>query len=117
MENCLYVGNCLQSVRTTAEAKLLVDQFRNLLASAGFQLRQWACNDPSVLSHLPPEARSESLDLWLAQDKSNALESTLGLSWNWQTNSLGYKHRPVVYETRTLKNIYKVVATQCDPLS
>ncbi|KAK0138068.1 hypothetical protein N1851_025731 [Merluccius polli] len=104
------------SVSTTGEAKLLVDRLRDLLASAGFQLCQWACNDPSVLSHLPQDARSESLDLWLAQDKSNPLESTLGLSWNWQRDSLGYKHRPVVYETPTLRNIYKVVATQYDTL-
>ncbi|KAK0139447.1 hypothetical protein N1851_023835 [Merluccius polli] len=116
VENCFYVDNCLQSVSTTGEAKLLVDGLRDLLASAGFQLRQWACKDPSVLSHLPQDARSESLDLWLAQVKSNPLESTLGLSWNWQTDSLGYKHRPVVYETPTLRNIYKVVATQYDPL-
>lgn len=116
VENCFYVDNCLQSVPTTDAAKLLVDQLRSLLASAGFQLRQWACNDPSILSHLPPEARSESLDLWLAEDKSNPLESTLGLSWKWQTDTLGYKHRPVVYQTPTLRNIYKVVATQYDPL-
>ena len=116
VENCFYVDNCLQSVRSTGEAKLLVDQLRELLASAGFQLRQWACNDPSVLSHLPREARSESLDLWLAQDKSNPLESTLGLSWNWRTDTFGYKHRPVVYDAPTLRNIYRVVATQYDPL-
>lgn len=116
VENCFYVDNCLQSVSTQSEAKLLVDRLRDLLISAGFELRQWACNNPDVLSHLPQEARSESLDLWLAQDKSNPLESTLGLSWNWATDSLGYKHRPVSYEVPTLRNIYRVLATQYDPL-
>ncbi|KAJ8359096.1 hypothetical protein SKAU_G00156210 [Synaphobranchus kaupii] len=96
VEKCFYVDNCLQSVRTPGEAKMLVDQLRDLLASAGFELRQWACNDPSVLSHLPREARSESLDLWLAQNKSDPLESTLGLSWNWETDCFGYKHRPLI---------------------
>ena len=116
VENCFYVDNCLQSVRTPGEAKLLVDKLRDLLASAGFELRQWACNDPKVLSHLPEEARSESLDLWLAHDKSDPMESTLGLGWNWGTDSLGYKHRPVTYEAPTLRNIYRVLATQYDPL-
>lgn len=115
VENCFYVDNCLRSVCSLGEAKLLVDRLRELLASAGFQLCQWACNDTSVLSHVPQEARSENLDLWLAQDKSNPLESTLGLSWNGQTNTLGYKHRPVAY-VPTLRNIYRVVATQYDPL-
>ncbi|KAL7851363.1 hypothetical protein AOLI_G00217190 [Acnodon oligacanthus] len=95
VENCFYVDNCLQSVRTPSEAKITVDQLRDLMDSAGFELHQWACNDPSVLSHLPQEARSETLDLWLAQDESNPLESTLGLSWNWEADSLGYKHRPL----------------------
>lgn len=116
VEKCFYVDNCLQSMRTPGEAKLLVDRLRDLLASAGFELRQWACNNTSVLSHLPREARSESLDLWLAQDKSNPLESTLGLSWNWETDSLGYKHHPVAYEAPTLRNIYRVLASQYDPL-
>ncbi|KAG1926322.1 guanine nucleotide-binding protein G(I)/G(S)/G(O) subunit gamma-2 [Pimephales promelas] len=116
VENCFYVDNCLQSTCTPGKAKLLVDRLRDLLASAGFELRQWACNDPGVLRHLPQEARSESLDLWLAQDKSDPLESTLGLSWNWATDSLGYKHRPVAYEVPTLRNIYRVLATQYDPL-
>ncbi|KAL7864400.1 hypothetical protein AOLI_G00158200 [Acnodon oligacanthus] len=73
VENCFYVDNCLQSVRTPSEAKIMVDRLRDLMASAGFKLRQWACNDPSVLSHLLQEARSESLDLWLAKDESNPL--------------------------------------------
>ncbi|XP_053710099.1 uncharacterized protein LOC128752671 [Synchiropus splendidus] len=116
VEKCFYVDNCLQSVRTPDEAKLLVDQLRELLAPAGFDLRQWACNNPDALSHLPHEARSESLDLWLVQDKSNPLESTLGLSWNWSTDTLSYKHRPVTYEIPTLRNIYRVLASQYDPL-
>ncbi|KAK3553791.1 hypothetical protein QTP70_012165 [Hemibagrus guttatus] len=50
------------------------------------------------------------------QENSDIPESMLGLSWNWQTDTLSYKHRPVVYETPTLRNIYKVLATQYDPL-
>lgn len=53
VENCFYVDNCLQSLRTPGEARSLVDRLIALLASAGFELRQWACNNPNVLSHLP----------------------------------------------------------------
>ncbi len=52
----------------------------------------------------------------MTQEKSDVPESTLGLSWNWQTDSLSYKYRPVTYKTPTLRNIYKVLATQYDPL-
>lgn len=116
VDRCFYVDNCLQSVSTPKEAKQLVDHLRDLLSSAGFELRQWACNEPSVLNHLPQEARSQSLDLWLAKDKTNPEESTLGLSWHWEKDTLSYKHRPVSYEALTLRSMYKVLASQYDPL-
>lgn len=89
VEQCFYVDNCLQSLRSTQEAKTL--------SSGGFDLRQWASNEPSVISHLPKEARSSSSELWLAQDKSDTPESTLGLSWHVHNDTHGYKHRPVNY--------------------
>ncbi|KAF7648708.1 hypothetical protein LDENG_00152830 [Lucifuga dentata] len=116
VENCFYVDNCLQSVGTPEAAKHLIERLREVLSEAGFDLHQWACNVPSVLSHLPQEAWSESLELWFSHDKTEVLESTLGLSWKWQTDILGYKHRPVIYNTPTLRNIYKVLAIQYDPL-
>ncbi|XP_016105083.1 uncharacterized protein [Sinocyclocheilus grahami] len=50
---------------------------------------------------------------------SVALKPFVGTSMGVQsvsTDTLAYKHRPVVYETPTLRNIYKVLATQYDPL-
>ena len=60
VERCLYVDNCLQSVRSPDEAKKTVDKLREVLSSAGFELHQWACNIPYVVNHLPQEARSGS---------------------------------------------------------
>ncbi|KAL7855838.1 hypothetical protein AOLI_G00194420 [Acnodon oligacanthus] len=39
VENCFYVDNYLQRVRTPSEAKIMVDRLRDLMASAGFELR------------------------------------------------------------------------------
>ncbi|KAJ8017149.1 hypothetical protein DPEC_G00014760 [Dallia pectoralis] len=105
-----------QSLPTPEEAKQLVDNLRETLASGGFDLRQWASNQTSVVSHLPKEARSDSTELWLSEDKSSSPESTLGLSWHPQPDTLGYKHRPVSYRVPTMRNIYKVLASQYDPL-
>lgn len=74
-----------------------------------------SCNEPGVSDHLPQEAQSHSLDPWLAQDKANPQEFTMGRSWNWERDSLSYKHRPVSYDALTLRNIYKVLASQYDP--
>lgn len=116
VERNFYVDNCLQSLPTPEHARELIDKLRQVLASGGFDLRQWASNMPSVVNHLPTEARSDSSELWLAEDKASFPESTLGLSWCCQTDSLGYKHRKVEYTVTTLRNIYRVVASQYDPL-
>ncbi|KAI4883543.1 hypothetical protein NFI96_026925, partial [Prochilodus magdalenae] len=97
-------------------AKDLVDKHCNLLAAGGFELRQWASNNPGVVSHLPSHIRSDSSELWLNYGKQDAQESTLGLHWNCHSDTLSYKHRPVDNETTTLRNFYKVLASQYDPL-
>ncbi|XP_013856715.1 uncharacterized protein LOC106512700, partial [Austrofundulus limnaeus] len=116
VENCFYVDNCLKSVPTPEEAHHLVDNLRALLSSAGFILRQWASNEPSAISHLPEDLRSTSAELWLAQDRADTSEPTLGLSWHFPTDTLGYKHRSVSYGAPTLRNIYNVLASQYDHL-
>ncbi|CAI5673999.1 unnamed protein product [Oreochromis niloticus] len=113
---CFYVDNLLQSVPTPEEARDLVDRLRALLSSAGFVLRQWASNEPSTIGHLPEDLRSTSAELLLTQDKSDTSEPTLGLSWHFPTDTLGYKHRKVSYGAPTMRNIYKVLASQYDPL-
>ncbi len=116
VEQCFYVDNCLQSVPTPDEAKELVDRLREVLASGGFEIRQWACNMPDILGHLPAEARSDSLERWLSQEEPGLLEPALGLSWHWQTDALCYKSRPLEYGALTMRNVYKVLARQYDPL-
>lgn len=116
VERCFYVDNCLQSLPTSRDARQLVDKLWALLASGGFQLRQWASNVSSIVNHLPKEARSDSLELWLTQEGADAPESTLWLSWHFQSDTLGYKHRHVDYGVPTMRNVYKVLASQYDSL-
>lgn len=116
LERCFYVDNCLQSVATPDEAKVLVNTLSNLLAEGGFELRQWACNFPNVIDHLPKDARSESSELWLNQTESDPQELALGLRWMCQSDTLGYQNRLDNCPTPTMRNIYKVVASQYDPL-
>lgn len=111
-----YVDNCLQSLPSTTAARDLVDKLRALLSSADFVLRQWASNEPDVISHLPENLRSNSAELWLAQDKTDSPESTLGLRWHFSTDILGFKSCPVQYGVPTMPNIYKVLASQYDHL-
>lgn len=111
-----YVDNCLQSLSSPQQARQLLDKMRALLASGGFEVRQWASNMPEVISHLPTEARSEGCELWLTANKADPQESTLGLRWHCPTDTLGYKHREVSSTEPTMRNVYRVLASQYDPL-
>ncbi|KAI2647089.1 Gag-Pro-Pol polyprotein [Labeo rohita] len=116
IERSFYVDNCLQSIPTADEAKRLIDKMRPLLASGGFEIRQWATNVPTVVQHLPTKARSESIELWLQHNHSDPLEPALGLMWHCLEDSLGYRHRALAEHQPTMRYIYKVLATQYDPL-
>lgn len=111
-----YVDNCLQSLPSPDQAKRLIDGLRALLAEGGFDIRQWSCNMPDVISHLPTEAKSTSCELWLSAHKEDPLESTLGLQWNCNTDTLSYRHRDIPPAEPTLRYVYRVLASQYDPL-
>ncbi|KAK7929198.1 hypothetical protein WMY93_005593 [Mugilogobius chulae] len=111
-----YVDNCLQSLPSTEQAKQLIDRLRAVLGTGGFDIRQWSCNVPDVISHLPAEAKSVSCELWLSAHKEEPVESTLGLMWNCSTDTLSYRHRDIPPAQPTLRYVYRVLASQYDPL-
>lgn len=116
VERCFYVDNCLQSLPSAQEARQLLDKIRKLLATGGFDIRQWASNVQEVVSHLPPETRSPKLELWLSRDKVDPRESTLELNWHCESDCLRFRHRPVTYHSLSMRKIYCVLASQYDPL-
>lgn len=82
IEQCFYVDSCLQSLHTVDEARQLVNKMRSVLASGGFEIWQWASNVPPVVEHLPANAESESIELWLQNNHSDPQEPALGLIWH-----------------------------------
>ncbi|XP_028314116.1 uncharacterized protein LOC114470250 [Gouania willdenowi] len=116
VENCFYVDNLLQSFSSASEAKQLLLKLQTLLQSGGFELRQWATNVPDIISHLPPELTSESIDLWLSVEGADPPERTLGLHWHCKTDTLTYRLRHTEQPEPTMRNIYRVLAQQYDPL-
>ncbi|KAL4007047.1 ATP-binding cassette, subfamily C (CFTR/MRP), member 12 [Sarotherodon galilaeus] len=116
VEQSFYVDNCLRSSHSQEEAKVLVDSLRQLLQTRGFEIRQWASNIPAVIEHLPSNVRSESSDLWLSQSSTDLWEPTLGLTWDSLRDSFKYRHRMGERTEPTLRNVYKTLACQYDPL-
>ncbi|XP_039534154.1 uncharacterized protein LOC120483252 [Pimephales promelas] len=116
VDNSFYVDNCLHSTPDQSEARAIIDGLRQSLLKGGFEIRQWACNIPSVLKHLPSEARSASSECWLSQTSTDMQEPTLGLQWNCLDDTLGYKNRIAEPVQPTMRNLYKTLASQFDPL-
>lgn len=110
VQQCFYVDNCLQSFPSSHEAKSLVDKMRPLLANAVFDIRQWASNDPAVIRHLPPEAKSKTSELWFSGD-GDTRELMLGLQWNCLTDMLNYKiyHLPSRYNEEYIQSAGKSI--------
>lgn len=111
-----YVDNCLRSVMDIPTAKELVEKLRSHLRDGGFEIRQWASNVPVVVEDLPSDAKSAHTELWLSQDCADPSEGMLGLIWHCARDTLCYKHRPVEYDFLTLRNVYRVLASQYDPI-
>ncbi|XP_068738912.1 uncharacterized protein [Montipora capricornis] len=56
-----YVDDCLKSVRTRHDARLLVKMLTELLSRGGFSLTKWMSNDREVLASIPPSRRARSV--------------------------------------------------------
>ncbi|XP_057695374.1 uncharacterized protein LOC130917729 [Corythoichthys intestinalis] len=113
---CFYVDNWLQSLPSVQQAQSLANKLRRILEEGGFELRQWATSHPEVIKHLPLECTSESTKLWFTQNSHDPQELALGLMWHCRSDTLCYKPAPSIREQPTMRVIYKVLASQFDPL-
>ncbi|KAJ8403170.1 hypothetical protein AAFF_G00353870 [Aldrovandia affinis] len=116
IERHFYVDNWLQSFSSPDGAKEVIDKLRGLLMEGGFELRQWASNIPDVISHLPKEIRSEGSEQWLNHTDMDPQEPALGLRWLCHSDTLRYKSRLLKCSSPTMRNIYRVLASQYDPI-
>ncbi|KAK0136704.1 hypothetical protein N1851_027112 [Merluccius polli] len=111
-----YVDNCLHSSKTVTEARQLVQDMRTYLSEGGFEICQWASNDPQVIKDLPEEATSTSSEAWVSLSSDGAQEMTLGLIWQFQSDTLRYRNKPAKPRRVTMRTIYSTLASQYDPL-
>lgn len=115
LQQCFYV-DCLQGLPSVQPVTFLVHKMCRLLASGGFESQQWASNQSFVVAHLPSASKSDSTELWLTQNRTDPQEPALALRCYCPTDMLGYKHRPLYDNFPTMRNIYKVLTSQYDPL-
>ncbi|XP_067654469.1 uncharacterized protein [Haliotis asinina] len=87
-----------------------------LLDKGGFHLRQWISNTPSVVADLYTEDQAASCERWLSLGEAGLTDGTLGLQWQCDSDVLGYRVKEISHDCLTMKVIYRILASQCDPL-
>ncbi|XP_058816162.1 uncharacterized protein LOC131679450 [Topomyia yanbarensis] len=83
-----YVDDVLSGHDDHQIARYSCKQLMEMLQTAGFVLRKWASNDPSILVDVPPELWDSSPKLEI--DRSSAVK-TLGLLWFPQPDTFKFK--------------------------
>ena len=99
-----YVDNGLQSLPTIQESKQLLVRMRQLLASRGSEIQQWASNRLSGVDHIPHDLKALNSG---CHDRTKPRQGTLGLSWHCLSDRLGCKHWPVEYKSLTLIIVWR----------
>ena len=111
VERNFYVDDCLKSLPTKDEAISLVQELPELLTCGGFRLTKWLSNKREVLSHVPCGERAPCVSLQL---ENLPKDRALGVQWNTESDSLGFRSRSLKTETR--RGILSFIASACDPL-
>jgi ribonuclease HI len=89
----------------------LVKELPELLSRGGFRLTKWLSNEREVLSRVPDSERAPCVSLNLDELPK---DRALGVQWNTETDSLGFRGGNLKAETR--RGILSFVASVYDPL-
>lgn len=110
--NDVYVDDVISGASTVEEAIEIREQCAALLKRGGFNIRQWASNNPAVLVGLEEDQINSKLDL----NKDGTLK-TLGVEWNAKRDVYVYSAKCIDVQTRFSKRtILSEIAKIYDPL-
>ena len=107
-----YVDDLNTGAQTVADALKIREECTKLLKAGGFNIRQWASNNPEVLSGLDQSQINSKLNL----DKDEVLK-TLGVFWNAKLDLYAYSVQKIINpEKITKRTIMSEIAKLYDPL-
>lgn len=108
----IYVDDVVTGHNDIQVAHDLQKQFMGIMGSAGLELRKWACNEPSLLDHLPSEhclSKSQTCDL-----DQDYYVKVLGLKWDPEADRFVYDVHPLKRGC-SKRNILSELARIFDP--
>ena len=113
--NNTYVDDINGGGDSIEEAREIRDELINILGTAGYELRKWSSNEPSLLADLPDEHCEVPRSFKCEED--TGFIKVLGVQWNPKTDSFTYHlNLPEKQSVITRRSILSSVAQLFDPL-
>ncbi|XP_059223223.1 uncharacterized protein LOC131997003 [Stomoxys calcitrans] len=117
-----YVDDFLDSVDTIEEAIHLARNIKYVHSKAGFNIRNWICNNSDVLKAINGEHGQNQKDLNLGSGVDT--DKVLGIFWSSRDDFITFKVSPHLKEsnlfvkgkTPTKRNLLRILMTIYDPL-
>ncbi|XP_030763137.1 uncharacterized protein LOC115887781 [Sitophilus oryzae] len=106
-----YVDDFLCGSNSISEGKKLISDVIHILETAGFHLRKWVANDPSLLNDILKGGSSNHK--FISDDN---MTKTLGLTWNAKEDIFQYSFHISPTNRITKRSILAVTAQIFDPL-
>ncbi|XP_043190423.1 uncharacterized protein LOC122364269 [Amphibalanus amphitrite] len=109
-----YMDDCLFSCMTEDAAKQLYADVKEALERGGFHLTKWRSSSPAVLKGVP-ESEKASASASLCLRSSHTAEKTLGIAWEEDEDTLGFRLQAKEVSA-TKRGVLSKVSTIFDPL-
>ena len=115
VDNSMYVDDVLDSSETIESSQDLRRQLSDLLGLvAGFRLRKWSSNEPSVVASIPESDRLSAVEI---NKEEPSKTKTLGVLWDPERDVFTFRVEPPdANKTPTKRNVLSAIATVYDPL-
>ena len=114
VDNSMYVDDVLDSSETIESAQDLRRQLSDLLGLAGFRLRKWSSNEPSVVASIPESDRLSAVEI---NKEEPSKTKTLGVLWDPERDVFTFRVEPPdANKTPTKRNVLSAIAAVYDPL-
>ncbi|XP_035657338.1 uncharacterized protein LOC118403009 [Branchiostoma floridae] len=110
-----YVDDLLKSTETVEKGQCLAEDIRSVCGTGGFRLTKWISNYQQVIKAVPVTERAEEVKNLDLKYNSMPTERALGMLWNVQTDTLGYRTLSTE-KPATRRGILSVVSSFYDPL-
>ena len=112
VEESFYVDDCLASVMSVADAKVIIQQIPKTLQSAGFNLTKFVVNHRDLLSEIPEICRAKEV-----RDLSPDAESrALGVKWKVSTDEFFFEVQRDLSGPVTRRIMLSITTSIFDPL-